>query len=227
MTAAAERLVSKGELARIAQVSPSAISKYFERGILGPDVVAGEGQRAKIRLEPALRQIRLRRDPGQALGNGFKVRLDAPADPPASADLLAFPQPEANPVREEAAGAPRDEVADALRLAKLQREQIATRKALSDELERNGEYVRTDRMRSDMVKVLTAMLAAFEGSITDAAVALAARFELAPRDVEFELHALFRDMRTKAAEAARRAAKNEPETIEDDPLALIPAGGTA
>lgn len=219
MTAVAEILVTKGELARRAGVTQSAISKYFERGILGPDVLDGEGQRAKVKLEPALRQIRLRRDPSQALGNGFKVNTGAP-DLPASADLLSFPPTEANLVRDqardEAAGAPRDEIGDALRRTKLQREEISLRRAQAEEREAQGLYMRTDQVQAGYAKVAAGVMTAIEGAIPEIAQEMAAELDVPARDAQHVIRKALAKARTKAADLVRRTLQDLPATVPDE-----------
>lgn len=209
MTAAAERLVSKGELARLAKVSPSAISKYFERGILGPDVVEGDGQRAKIRLEPALRQIRQRRDPGQALGNGFKVNTDAPV----AAELPLSP---ANPVREDQAPEARDEVGDELRRTKLLQQQITTRRLQAQELAERGTYVLAADVAADQVKIATRIVQAYDDAATDIAQDLSEALSIPARDAEHAVRQALRRIRTRLADQFEAEADALPPVIPHD-----------
>src|SRR5690606_9605999 len=68
-------VVSKGEFARMVQVSPGRVSQWIAEGKIGPDALQGEGRLAKIIVDRAMAQVRLRRDPGQAVGNGIATRL--------------------------------------------------------------------------------------------------------------------------------------------------------
>lgn len=224
MTTAAERLVSKGELARIVNASPSAISKYFERGILGPDVVVGEGQRAKIRLEPALRQIQRRRDPSQALGNGFKVQLAAPAEPPAGADLLTFPPGAANPVRDPAGeeGPSDDQIGEKLRLLKLREAERKDRIAEQEELASRGVYVRAAEVQSKLARVAGEIITAIEAQLPEMAQELAQDLKVPARDLQHALRQALNRARTRAAASVRRAGGELPETLPDEAAGADP-----
>src|SRR5690242_14043346 len=74
--------VSKGEFARLINVSPGRVSQYIAAKQIFGDAIVGEGRGAKINYELACEQLRLRRDPDQAIANGLRTNLETP--PPAN-----------------------------------------------------------------------------------------------------------------------------------------------
>lgn len=91
------RIVSKSAFARLCNVQPSAVSNWIANGILSGEAIVGEGRTARINVDVARVQVNQRRDIGQALGNGLKVRLrpeaaaTVPAPSPAPAEARALP----------------------------------------------------------------------------------------------------------------------------------------
>jgi hypothetical protein len=75
-------LLTKGHFAQLIGVTPARVSQYVADGLLDADALVGSGRAAMVVVEVAKRQLRERRDPIQALGNGLKTRLDPePATP--------------------------------------------------------------------------------------------------------------------------------------------------
>ena len=70
-----DRLLSKSEFAELCGVSPAAVSQWIKQGKISGEGLVGEGRTARIRVAVAMRQVNLRRDVGQALGNGLGTRL--------------------------------------------------------------------------------------------------------------------------------------------------------
>ncbi|QRE78254.1 hypothetical protein [Methylobacterium aquaticum] len=89
------RIISKSAFARLCNVQPSAVSNWIANGILSGEAIVGEGRTARINVDVARVQVNQRRDIGQALGNGLKVRLrpeaTAPAPSPVSAEAPTLP----------------------------------------------------------------------------------------------------------------------------------------
>ncbi len=71
-------LVTSTEFAKICEVAPSRVSHWKRDGLIFGDAIVGRGRAAKIDVEKARAQLRSRRDPGQALGNGGKTKLNEP-----------------------------------------------------------------------------------------------------------------------------------------------------
>jgi hypothetical protein len=72
-----QTLVKKSKFAQMCNVSAGRVSQWIAEGIIGPEALVGDGQRAKINVPVALSQLRLRLDPTQRFSmNGLSTRLD-------------------------------------------------------------------------------------------------------------------------------------------------------
>jgi hypothetical protein len=213
--APAEVLVSKGEFARLINVSPGRVSQMIAEGKIGKDALEGEGRSARIRANLARRQISDRTDVGQRFGNGIETQLDLPSLTPSNA-----------------AGATRapagDPTTDAIKLERLRGLRMANERAAEDHLAEQGRYVRADHSQAAMTKMAAALLTIFEGSLADLASALAAQHKLVQRDVLHQLRTEFRSVRVKAAESVRRTQASLPQLVADEVAdATDPAQGEA
>lgn len=223
-----ETLVSKGEFARLINVSPGRVTQYFTEGKLGREVLAGEGRMAKIRYEQAVRQLQERLDIGQRLGNGIDTRLEVPSAPPAQTQMqlqqpvaarpvLARPAPEA-PVT-QTVSAPPDEgesLETQIKREKLRDVQYRNRKAAEEEAARAGRFIEADGARAQMALVASSMLQTFEGGLNAFAEAIAAKFRVPQRDVVFLLQEEFRRLRDNASRAAAERAAQVPKMTESE-----------
>ena len=208
----AELLVSKGDFARLINVSPGRVSQMIAEGKIGPDALDGEGRNARIRANLARRQIADRTDLGQRFGNGLDTQLDFGA-PPAAAGR---PQPTSDPV------------AEAIMNERLLSLRLARERATEDRLAEQGRYVRADITQAAMTKMAASLLTIFEGGLADLAAALAAKHGLVQRDVLHQLRTEFRTVRVKALEALRRDMTTVPPIVTDEiPDATDPALGEA
>lgn len=212
MADASELVVTKGEFARMLNVSPGRVSQMISEGKIGADALEGEGRNAKIRAVLARQQISDRTDVGQRTGNGLFTRLDAPpAERPA-----------------DRAPAPMDPTAAAIARERLRTLQLNNERAAEDRLAEQGRYVPTDLARAAMNKQVQSLLTIFEGGLVDLADAISAKHKLPQRDVLHLLRTEFRVIRAKAADAARRDAAGMPKLIVDDVAdASDPAAGEA
>ena len=191
--------VSKGEFAKLIGVSAGRISQMIaERKIYG-DALEGEGRNARIVIDKAKAQIRAKTDIGQSLGNGLNTRVyDTPAIPAPSPPDPTVPT-----------------VDDQLRAARLEQLRMQNRRAAAEERESQGMYTRTDQVRNEMTKLAGQMLAVFDGAMVDLANAVSARFNLPQRDVLHLLRQEGRNIKTKAAESARKKSVELPASFED------------
>jgi hypothetical protein len=202
-------VVSKGEFARLCDVSPTRVGQWLREGKLGPEALEGEGRFARIRVDEARRQLRLTIDTAQRFGNGITTKLDD--------DLPLAPATRAG-----------DPIADQIKLQKLEQIRYANRRAAEEELARQGLYVRADQTSAAMAKLGAGLLNVFEGAMGDLAQAVAAKFELPQRDVLHLLRTEFRAVRVKAAAATRKHAEHLPGLIDDQVLeASDPVQGEA
>ncbi len=220
-----ETLVSKGEFARLINVSPGRVTQYFTEGKLGPEVLAGEGRMAKIRYEQAVRQLQERLDIGQRLGNGIDTRLDVPSAAPAQTRMQLAQPVAASPVTARPApeppsvSAPPDEgesLETQIKREKLRDVQYRNRKAAEEEAARAGRFIEADGARAQMALVASSMLQTFEGGLNAFAEAIAAKFRVPQRDVVFLLQEEFRRLRDNASRAAAERAAQVPKMTESE-----------
>lgn len=202
MPDASELLVSKGEFARLINVSPGRVSQMIAEGKIGPDALDGEGRSARIRADLARRQIAERTDVGQRFGNGLFTQLTGgAAETPAGAGRRPA---QADPTTAAIA-------AERLRALRMSNEREA-----ENRLAEQGRYVLADDARIAMSKTAAGILTIIEGGLADLASALSAKHGLPQRDVLHQLRAEFRQIRTKAAEAFRRDAARLPQLVTDE-----------
>lgn len=195
------QVVTKGEFARLAEVSPGRVSQWISEGKIGADALQGEGRSARIIVERALAQVRLRRDVGQGLGNGIGTRLfdGAPEPcPPSREDL---------PPRG-------DDVAYQIQLERLQAEKRKNRQASIEEAEHLGQLVPADAVRAQMARLARQVDEANAAMLADFANAISGRFSLPQRDVLHLLRATRNEKKGQLATVLARAANDVPETVE-------------
>jgi len=215
MADAPELVVSKGEFARIINVSAGRVSQMLAEGKIGPDALVGQGRSARIRADLARLQISARTDIGQRLGNGLGTQLELPTTelPPGQTRALA---PSSDPTT------------DAIKRERLRGLQLQNERAAEERLAEQGRYVRADQTKAAMTRMAASMLTVFEGGLADLAAALAAKHSLVQRDVLHLMRTEFRTIRAKAAEAARRDLVSLPRLLTDEVVdATDPALGEA
>lgn len=191
-------LVSKGEFARLINVSAGRVSQMISEGKIGPDALEGGGRSARIRVQLARQQIADRTDVGQRFGNGLFTQLDAPAAPAARAP------------------APVNPTVDAIAAERLRSLRLANERAAEERLAEQGRYVRADLTQAAMNRMAAQLLTIFEGGLADLAADLAAAQGLVQRDVLHQLRTGFRKVRIKALEAVRRDQTALPPIVTDE-----------
>lgn len=194
-------VVSKGQFARLANVSAGRVSQWIAEGKISGAALVGEGRAAQIRVSVAQQQLRTRIDVGQRFGNGIDTNLSAPA----TSAPMASPPP-----------APTDPVEEKIKREKLREIEFKNREAAEKELTRRGVLMRSRDASEQMVGIASSMLTVFEGALPDFASTIASQFGVPHRDV---LHALRREMRNvrqRAAQAARKKMEGLPAEIVDD-----------
>jgi hypothetical protein len=197
-TAAA--VVSKGEFARLKNVSAGRVSQWIAEGKITGDALAGDGRMAKINVDVATAQLRRHLDVGQRFGNGLGTRLDPPAAVPAA---TLPPAPTSDPIE------------DQYKREKLREIGYRNRDAAEKELARRGHYVVASESRASLTAVAAGMMNVIEGGLVDMATAISSQFSLPQRDVLHSLRASFREIRIKAAAAAQRSAEAMPALLVD------------
>lgn len=198
--------VTKGEFARLVNLSPGRVSQMISEGKL-TDCLVGEGRDARIDAAKAIEKLKLRRDPGQALGNGAKATLVAPTVAPSAAAAAPLPASES------------DDISLKLQRAKLEEAEFRNRKLREEERARAGTYVLAEDVKAETAKLATRLLQLFEGGLNDVATEIAAQFSLPQRDVLHLLKKRFRDVRTNVSAELAAEAAEMPATIEQpDPV---------
>lgn len=187
---------SKSEFAKRIGVTAGRVSQFLKEGKITAAGIEGEGRRAKIRVDVALKNLERNLDVSQRLGNGLNTNLKFRADPSDEADPDLPDQPKT--------------VADLIADEKLQQMRVSNRRLAEEELVRRGIYTKTSEVKSGYVALAGAMLRTFEGALPEIATSLAAEFKLPQRDV---LHILKGEMR-KIRESAAKTAKQKVSGLD-------------
>jgi hypothetical protein len=223
-------VVSKGEFARLSNVSAGRVSQWISEGKLTGEALEGEGRSAKIRVPVAVQQLRGRLDMSQRFGlNGLSTRLDrdrresaepsqASGAPPAREEadegVVKLDRPEVSELPRAFAAPPaQDSVEEKLKLQRLQQAELQTRRLIEQERVRQGLYVETQQARAETQRALGDLLKMFEGALPDFAGALAAEFNLPNRDVLHVLRGEFRRLRERAAVRAAEEAEGASAVV--------------
>lgn len=198
--------VTKGEFARMVNLSPGRVSQMISEGKIS-DCLVGEGRSQRIDADKAIEKLKLRRDPGQALGNGAKAQLHSV---PAATPVAPAPPP---PAGES------DDISLKLQRAKLEEAEFRNRRLREEERLRAGTYVLAEDVKVETAKLATRLLQLFEGGLTDVATDIASTFKVPQRDVLHILKKKFRDVRTGVSASIAAEASEMPPTVEvPDPI---------
>lgn len=208
MTSTHAEIVSKGQFAALRNVTPGRVSQWIaERKIKGPAII-GEGRNAQIHVALATQQLRNSLDINQRAGNGLETNLDLPPPVPAYTPELpgTTPKPHELPIAD-----PIDEHIKRERLEQLRR---ANRKLAEEEAARAGRFTDAAESTRRMGAIAAQMITVVEGSLSEIATALSARFQVPQRDVLHLLHAELRKVRASGAKMFREQAAALPEMVE-------------
>lgn len=187
--------ISKGEFARRRNVTPARVSQWLSEGKISGAAIVGEGRGALIDEEIACQQLNQKLDIDQRhSGNGLKTTLA--------------------PVNVEAPGG--NTVADRIAEQRLELLQRQNREKATEEAALLGRLCDTAQARQATGKEIARVVARVEGSLTELASAIAAKFKLPHRDVLHELRGEWRKIRQSAAIEARERAEPLPETTGFD-----------
>lgn len=192
-------IVSKGKFAKLIRVSAGRVSQYISEGKISADCLVGEGRMARIDVAKAKAALNDTLDISQRLGNGIDTQIDVPTQP----DLPSAPQQPAS-----------QRVEDKIKHEKLLQAQRANRRAAEDDALRNGKLMLTSDARQQMDLVASQMMQTFEGSITDMAAAVSAKFKLPHRDVVHCMRLAFAEVRARSSKAAANQADDMPKVVE-------------
>lgn len=179
-------LMTKGQFAQLKNRAPSAVSNWITRGTISPSAVVGQGQRAKIWVEQAERDL---------------ASLDAGEQDKQPAPILA---PANLPVGTDDLARKRKADADAAETLAEERK----RRLAAD----SGRWIEADEARRQWSSELAKLIADLDVFITSTmAVELAAEFSLDPKACQVKARELFRSYREGVADTA---AINREERLE-------------
>jgi hypothetical protein len=189
--------VTKGEFARMVNLSPGRVSQLIKDGRIA-DCLVGEGREARVDAEKAIEKLKLRRDLGQALGNGAKTQLVMPA--PTTAAPMAISES--------------DEISLKLQRAKLEEAEFRNRKLREEQRARAGTYVLAEDVKAETARLASRMLQLFESGMMDVATEIASTFKLPQRDVLHMLKTKIRHVRANVSAELASEAETMPAAIE-------------
>lgn len=225
----ADQTMSKGEFAKLINVSAGRISQYIASGQIGPDALEGSGRSARIVVERAKRQLNGRLDVSQRVGmNGMTTRIAASPKAPVPRDDQDAPLlQEAEQRSAPAYQTPSDLVADQIAREKLEQAKMQTARAKREEAFASGRFILADEAKAEMTRAVAMAYRVMEGGLADMATHLSGKFELPQRDILHHLQQAFRNVRQRAAQgfaeqqASQSQTQIDPETLteEDQDLA--------
>lgn len=216
-----DQTMSKGEFARLINVSAGRISQYIASGQIGPDALQGEGRSARIMVERAKRQLSGRLDVSQRVGiNGLGTRIAvspvtrAPVEQP---DTPLLQNVEKRPP--EVFQTPSDLVADQIAREKLEQAKMQTARVKREEALASGRFILADEAKAEMTRAVAMAYRVMEGGLADMATHLSGKFELPQRDILHHLQQAFRNVRQRAAQGfAEQQASQSQTQIDPDTL---------
>lgn len=196
--------LSKSEFAALCGVSKARVAQWIGDGKLKSDALQGEGRFARIIVDVAQAQLKLRLDTNQRFGmNGLLTNLESQTPAPILTPTLQLPLQA-------------DAFEESLKAEKLFQAQIQTRKLVRQERIDLGLYMDSTEAKAEIHRVASDMVSSFEGMMTDFSNALSARFEIPARDILYTLKQEFLKCRAAAAAQNIILAEQQPETITDD-----------
>lgn len=200
--------MTKGEFARLINVTPGRVSQYIASGQIGPDALDGSGRSARIIVDKARRHLSGRLDVSQRVGlNGIGTRVASSEEAKPELDLSSAPT----------VTLPRsDAVADQIALEKLEQAKMQTARARREEAVAEGRYIFADDAKAEITRAVAMAYRVMEGGLADMATYLAGKFEVPQRDILHHLQRSFRDVRARAAQGFRESAEIEPTFVDDD-----------
>lgn len=206
METQSSQIVSKGEFARLINVSPGRISQYIAAGQITREALEGDGRNAKIIVDKARAQLSGRLDVAQRVGsNGMTTRLGTPS----TVASVAATTP--------AAQLPfsTDIVAERIAKEKLEQARMQTARARREEALAIGRYMLADEVKIEMTRAVSIAFRVMESGLVDMAAAIAAQFDVPQRDVQHHLQKAFRAVRVRAAGEFSAQAADAPATVDD------------
>ncbi|WP_133125854.1 hypothetical protein [Thalassospira marina] len=196
-------VVSKSEFARMIGVSKARVSQLISEGKISGEALRGDGRSAKIVVAVATAQLKATLDIDQRAANG---RADLSSDEPVFDDLSSGESDTAQRPLST------DDLYKQERLRKLQDE---NEERLEKRREKRGIYVRSDAMRSTVLRHVGAMIDGIEADLGQWAEELAAETDGSIKKIKHILRTQFRETRTKLARHNRELQNELPEYHEE------------
>lgn len=210
-------------------MSPARVSQMIKEGKIDQHALIGSGRSAKINLEKAREQVRLRTDLGQAQGNGFDTLLSDPEDGKAdSLDFGAVAGGADQPSEETTSSRPplksrEQDYREERELLRLKADRRKDAREQEDELLRQGVLMKTDDAVSEMQAIVGQIYDVLSGHPDRLGDLLAAEFEITDkRRLIFFLRNTYRDLKQHISEELERRAENEPDHVSADLLTSGP-----
>ncbi len=201
--------VSKGRFAELTNVSPGRVSQWISEGKIKPDALIGEGRNAKINVEKATLQLRASLDISQRTGNGLDTKLDLPSQ-------LSLARTEPREASDQTPSTPpvKDPIEEQIKRERLDALQRANRLKAIEEAAAAGKFTETADVTRQMGQLAVQLLAVMEGSLSEIATAISAKFQIPQRDALHLMRNEFRKVRATSAKLFRDQAASMPATIE-------------
>jgi len=189
---AEQRLVTKGQLAKIAGVSPGRVSQWIAEGKVTKEAMVGEGRSAMIDLNIAGPQLDLTLD--------FDQRQAQAIAKPTTAIATASITPEQQRIA----------------AVKAETAEIELRQLRRREQEQQGVLIRASEARQVFGRELSELITAIEQQfLPEAAETVARELGIDHKAVTTILRAAFRDFRAKRSDLAKSAAVTTAQMVEE------------
>ena len=205
-------IVTKSEYAQMKGRVSSAVSNWLAAGRITPAALVGSGERARIWVEQADRDLARLLDPGQQ---------DAQRNPISGIPI----SPAAAAARDIFTDEP-DEVIDEIRQARLHQLRHQNQKLAEDAALRSGRYMLTAEASRQMGRNCSSMLLMWEGWLQEFCQAVAGQFSIPLRDLQHEASKRYRELRGRAAADLSSQARKMPRLIQDGDREAKDAGET-
>lgn len=193
-------IVTKGEFAKLMNVSAGRVSQWINEGKLKKRSLVGAGRSAKINVELARADLRETLDISQRLGNGLDTKLESDAAPEVESTVSV---PRSLSTDEQIK-------AEKLKASRLQNERLeAERRA------RAGEYIKTEDAQAEMVRAVGLSVKIFEGGLAAMADLMATTHGVAARDALHTLRLGFNDVRARVMDDLNVEVGALPNFVED------------
>ena len=200
----------------------------IKEGKIDGAALVGVGRSAKIDLDKAREQVRLRTDLGQAQGNGFDTRLVDEAgavdeDPDGGIGEDGTREEDDLPLLRAPAKSREQEYREERELLRLKADRRKDAREQEEELQRQGVLMKTEDAVAEMQAIIGQIYDVLSGHPDRLGDLLAAEFEINDkRHLIFFLRNAYRELKQHISEELDRRAENEPDLVAADLLTSGP-----